>query len=268
MLWRLRGARCVYDSLCHTLCCIRTSDSGVVKSSLGCAAKWLLSTLRSELLLAPPVAACTRLALSPSLIVGYRSVMHAKGALTEAKNLRQRLRDAEANLARAQQERNVLTRCLQAGNGGMSAAEIRTVLRHHDMVGSTGGGSVVGDAAAGPRQHTRPPSIDVSLSSDSDDSDGLPQHRRRYSTSSSRRAALDAPAGVFDVHLRASGRMEHRRPSAVSSASHVGGRPVQGGEDESDGGDSSHEDDDEALQNLDRLATVARRAGLLGGLSP
>ena len=257
--------RGVYMTRCATTCCIRTSDSGVVKSSLGCAAKWLLSTLRSELLLAPPVAACTRLALSPSLIVGYRSVMHAKGALTEAKNLRQRLRDAEANLARAQQERNVLTRCLQAGNGGMSAAEIRTVLRHHDMVGSTGGGSVVGDAAAGPRQHTRPPSIDVSLSSDSDDSDGRPLHRRRYSTTSSRREALDAPAGVFDVHLRASGRMEHRRPSAVSSASHVGGRP---GEDESDGGDSSHEDDDEALQNLDRLATVARRAGLLGGLSP
>ena len=257
--------RGVYMTRCATTCCIRTSDSGVVKSSLGCAAKWLLSTLRSELLLAPPVAVCTRLALSPSLIVGYRSVMHAKGALTEAKNLRQRLRDAEANLARAQQERNVLTRCLQAGNGGMSAAEIRTVLRHHDMVGSTGGGSVVGDAAAGPRQHTRPPSIDVSLSSDSDDSDGRPLHRRRYSTTSSRREALDAPAGVFDVHLRASGRMEHRRPSAVSSASHVGGRP---GEDESDGGDSSHEDDDEALQNLDRLATVARRAGLLGGLSP
>ena len=257
--------RGVYMTRCATTCCIRTSDSGVVKSSLGCAAKWLLSTLRSELLLAPPVAVCTRLALSPSLIVGYRSVMHAKGALTEAKNLRQRLRDAEANLARAQQERNVLTRCLQAGNGGMSAAEIRTVLRHHDMVGSTGGGSVVGDAAAGPRQHTRPPSIDVSLSSDSDDSDGRPLPRRRYSTTSSRREALDAPAGVFDVHLRASGRMEHRRPSAVSSASHVGGRP---GEDESDGGDSSHEDDDEALQNLDRLATVARRAGLLGGLSP
>ena len=257
--------RGVYMTRCATTCCIRTSDSGVVKSSLGCAAKWLLSTLRSELLLAPPVAVCTRLALSPSLIVGYRSVMHAKGALTEAKNLRQRLRDAEANLARAQQERNVLTRCLQAGNGGMSAAEIRTVLRHHDMVGSTGGGSVVGDVAAGPRQHTRPPSIDVSLSSDSDDSDGRPLHRRRYSTTSSRREALDAPAGVFDVHLRASGRMEHRRPSAVSSASHVGGRP---GEDESDGGDSSHEDDDEALQNLDRLATVARRAGLLGGLSP